>query len=1154
MSFSLTPKQLSTVSELQDASRILQTPGMPRVQVQQAEEIFKSFRRLEKPYAFCKYLLESGQDHMIVFQAVSTLKDAIIREWSVMPPQELTQLRTYLLQYVIRKMQHEAIIFAVREKLIQLIALMVKREAIDDNGEKKTVFLKHVYKLVSNGEPHEKVVGSSLICAILQEFAVMTKSSDIGLPFATHFSAKKDFEQQDLLEMFRFTLKMLTELERMPHPYSEHQESLYDSCLQSAESILTWTFVSNFNLPRKVQSAYETDSTFTFRPPTSWKDSVLKPDILQLFFSIYYRLHPRYPGLIHRVSACLLQLATLNRFFVTDEPASLEFVRCFVQGWLYLSSNPMAMTSTEARSLASIITRLSLFFSSALLSRLKEEIYVVLFERMSSMTQVMILKACEEDASGGDDTKYMDTMETLLGAWLTVLLEPSMQQSNFLECLCTPIFEKYLICHLGPPQGKRLMRDEEELGTIEDPDREKYRSQLCHIALMGRRFASHCIPLLVACFEERLPALQSFLCGPGIDEGLGMETTIPPVTTQMTSMFEDLHWLLLIAGHVLCNSTDDGSVEAVVPADINDYSMALSKQENAPPIFPVPFAEKFRGSLVAGSPGVSATSDPVVRLIFDCLALSEILRNAELAGRSCVLSPELVSTSYWFLDRFGKAYLALNEATHTMDLPLTFSTAFGLDSPGAKWALEFLFQNACSSLNVWVAEKDLLSLVTGMLISLARDRRKSMVMSEMPEFWTLVQLQVSPQFRQLPSETVRALMTYFVLTSTNGGLEETVEVNLKKVFGYMIQQFEILSNENLSAMANNEVARAHLLYIIDLFAGVVSGGALHTADILYRQVVPALRLCVERVLVTLNNDQQVVDGILSLMNCSVSSLISYLNKNLAEDMYRLSLSTIATYARCNVGKRTRQSAGEEDEGAFNDVAVLIELLNSLLSREYIDLSPDPYTGFIPDPQQNLTAAQVALEGMNILMPLMTHDLLRCPWLCKAFYQLLTFISVISAETFANLTPDKQGMFYNVVVTGLTAFDAEIMKSCLETTTVLAGYVYEKPDSSLKGMVSGFVKVILELTMSESVRSENTVHLGTCLFALICAYLDEFREKAKILVEKVRGEDAERGERLERSFVKLFDGVEPRYEHPERIKFAANFERFLIEAQSVFLIM
>jgi hypothetical protein len=57
-----------------------------------------------------------------------------------------------------------------------------------------------------------------------------------------------------------------------------------------------------------------------------------------------------------------------------------------------------------------------------------------------------------------------------------------------------------------------------------------------------------------------------------------------------------------------------------------------------------------------------------------------------------------------------------------------------------------------------------------------------------------------------------------------------------------------------------------------------------------------------------------------------------------------------------------------------------------------------------------------------------------------------------------------------------------------------------------------------------------------------------------IVNKLKAEDAERGARLEKAFHDLTADVRPQYQNIERSKFVANFEKFAIEAQAVFLIM
>jgi hypothetical protein len=88
-----------------------------------SENIFIEFRSSKSPYEFCKYLLglfyllknfvifghdlnifvvlETCKEPYVLFQAVYTLKDATIREWSLLSPNLFNELENFLLNYVI---------------------------------------------------------------------------------------------------------------------------------------------------------------------------------------------------------------------------------------------------------------------------------------------------------------------------------------------------------------------------------------------------------------------------------------------------------------------------------------------------------------------------------------------------------------------------------------------------------------------------------------------------------------------------------------------------------------------------------------------------------------------------------------------------------------------------------------------------------------------------------------------------------------------------------------------------------------------------------------------------------------------------------------------------------------------------------------------
>jgi hypothetical protein len=53
-----------------------------------------------------------------------------------------------------------------------------------------------------------------------------------------------------------------------------------------------------------------------------------------------------------------------------------------------------------------------------------------------------------------------------------------------------------------------------------------------------------------------------------------------------------------------------------------------------------------------------------------------------------------------------------------------------------------------------------------------------------------------------------------------------------------------------------------------------------------------------------------------------------------------------------------------EEEQYRDILLLLELLTNLLSKDFIDLSPLDNQ----EPEDNMTAADVCLYGLNIIMP------------------------------------------------------------------------------------------------------------------------------------------------------------------------------------------
>ncbi len=105
------------------------------------------------------------------------------------------------------------------------------------------------------------------------------------------------------------------------------------------------------------------------------------------------------------------------------------------------------------------------------------------------------------------------------------------------------------------------------------------------------------------------------------------------------------------------------------------------------------------------------------------------------------------------------------------------------------------------------------------------------------------------------------------------------------------------------------------------------------------------------------------------------------------------MALIGMYARHAGGARIVRADAEED--AFRDVLTLMTLLTNILSKDLIDFGePDENEA---DGKSGVSAANVALFGLNIIVPLVSAELLKFPALCSAYYRVVAYVGEIYPE-------------------------------------------------------------------------------------------------------------------------------------------------------------
>jgi hypothetical protein len=174
---------------------------------------------------------------------------------------------------------------------------------------------------------------------------------------------------------------------------------------------------------------------------------------------------------------------------------------------------------------------------------------------------------------------------------------------------------------------------------------------------------------------------------------------------------------LSLLGNVLTLDTDGEA--ALIPSEIMRFSLDKAPQVNV------------EASLrVLASPGQPSTdipghesSDPVIRLVGSVFRLAEVEKRAVEAGFATLMSPEVSSTIMWFLRRWVLTYLSVQE-TYYAEISMAIVAAFGQNTEGAAWTIDFLLAKIISNLTAMSTEPNLVQDTVLLLIALVDGKEK----------------------------------------------------------------------------------------------------------------------------------------------------------------------------------------------------------------------------------------------------------------------------------------------------------------------------------------------------------------------------------------------------------------------------------------------
>lgn len=192
----------------------------------------------------------------------------------------------------------------------------------------------------------------------------------------------------------------------------------------------------------------------------------------------------------------------------------------------------------------------------------------------------------------------------------------------------------------------------------------------------------------------------------------------------------------------------------------------------------------------------------------------------------------------------------------------------------------------------------------------------------------------------------------------------------------------------------------------------------------------------------------------------------------------------------------------EDE-SLEDLMLLLNLLNALLSKNYFDVDNDD-----DEEQQALSrgqATEVCILGLQYIMPLITLDMLKHPTLCCKYYKTITFFVETKSQKVCTLQPELLSSMLRSVELGLRSFGLEVQSICFEFLHITADTVrfdQSTPQSYLYSSLMPFLRMVLEMVIQQEVGQDNKTECANALFSLIFCYHDHYGAIVQSLLQSI----------------------------------------------------
>ncbi|GAB4836093.1 hypothetical protein Ancab_001010 [Ancistrocladus abbreviatus] len=1006
-----------------------------------AEATILSLSQTSRPYQACKFILEHSQVANARFQAAAAVRDAALREWTILTSVEKRSLISFCLCYV---MQHASSPDGyVQAKVSSVAAQLIKRGWLEfDAAEKGSSLFEVKQAIIGSHGADVQFIGINFLESLVSEFSP-SSSTAIGLPREFHEQCRVSLEIDNLKTFYSWAqAAALGVTNRIIESDSAAPEvKVCTAALRLMLQILNWDFRHDSSDGAKTSIdvfsvEVRHDGSLPWRsecilvqPGPSWRDVLISSGHVGWLLSLYGALRQKFLSQSYwndcpiAVSSrkLIVQLCSLTgTIFPLDnyqmQEQHLVQLLSGIMQWIHppdIVSNAIECGKSESemldgcRALLAIATITSPFVFNRLLKSICPFGTISLLSAlMSEVVKSLMAKNSEEE------TWSWVARDILLDTW-TALLMPTESGSGNPALPSEGITAAASLFALIVESELKVA----SASAFNDDDTNYLQASIlgmderlgCY-GLIARTSIEFSVPLLTRLFLERFAWL---LQGRGI--------------ANPTETLEELYSLFLICGHVLA---DEGEGEVpLVPESIQTHFVDITE----------------------------ASKHPVVVLSCEILQFAEKSIDPEI--RASIFSPRLMEAIVWFLARWSCTYLMPSRDTNSslvqdksQQSRKALSEFFEEHNQG-KHVLDVIVRISMTTLISYPGEKDLQELTCRQLLhGLVRRREVCTHLLVLDSWCSLANSFANERtFFSLNGAHQRSLSETLVLSAVGMKSSEASNNYVRELMNHMTAYLVNLSGKSdLKDIAQMPDTVMVVSCLLERFRGAACASEPRTQKAIYEMGFSVMN----PVLVLLEvykHESAVVYLLLKFVVQWVDGQIIYLEAQETAVLVNFCMRLLQLYSSHNIGKislsRSSTLVKEEKAEKYKDLRALLQLLANLCSKDLVDFSSDPIES------QGISIAQVVYIGLHIITPLISMDMLKYPKLCRDYFSLLSHMLEVYPEMIAQLNSEAFVHILATLDSGLHHQDTEVVDKCLRALKALASFHHKETIASRVGLGS-----------------------------------------------------------------------------------------------------